>query len=154
MKKLFEGIGQGFRNVFGLLKDAWEYGNVWTRLSFLVLGAGNLARKQIVKGLVYLAMEIGFIFYMIMFGVTALSHFGDLGTTEQGMAYNEATGVYETAKGDNSMLLLLAAVVAIFIIVFFVIMWYKNIKSAYRTQLNEEMGIKNNTIKEDYHCPI
>lgn len=150
MKKLFEGIGQGFRNVFGLLKDAWEYGNVWTKLSFLVLGAGNLARKQIVKGLVYLAMEIGFIFYMIMFGVTALSHFGDLGTTEQGMAYNEATGVYETAKGDNSMLLLLAAVVAIFIIVFFVIMWYKNIKSAYRTQLNEEMGIKNNTIKEDF----
>ena len=48
------------------------------------------------------------------------------------------------------MLLLLAAVVAIFIIVFFVIMWYKNIKSAYRTQLNEEMGIKNNTIKEDF----
>ena len=43
MKKLFEGIGQGFRNVFGLLRDAWEYGNVWTRLAFLVLGSGNLA---------------------------------------------------------------------------------------------------------------
>ena len=150
MKKLFDGIKQGFKNVFGLLKDAWEYGDLWTRLSFLVLGAGNIARKQIVKGIIYLAMELGFIFYMIMFGVTALSHFGDLGTKTQGMVLNETTGVYETAQGDNSMLLLLAAVVAIFIIVFFVVMWYKNVKSAYRTQLNKEMGKKNNTFLEDF----
>ena len=150
MKKLFDGIKQGFKNVFGLLKDAWEYGDLWTRLSFLVLGAGNIARKQIVKGIIYLAMELGFIFYMIMFGVTALSHFGDLGTKTQGMVLNETTGVYETAQGDNSMLLLLAAVVALFIIVFFVVMWYKNVKSAYRTQLNKEMGKKNNTFLEDF----
>ena len=150
MKKLLNGIKQGFKNVFGLLKDAWEYGNLWTKLSFLVMGVGNIARKQILKGIIYLAMEIGFIFYMIMFGVTALSHFGDLGTKEQGMALNEATGVYETAQGDNSMLLLLAAVVALFIIVFFAVMWYKNVKSAYRTQLNKEMGKKNNTFLEDF----
>jgi arabinogalactan oligomer/maltooligosaccharide transport system permease protein len=150
MKKLFDGIKQGFKNVFGLLKDAWEYGNLWTRLSFLVMGVGNIARKQILKGIIYLAMEFGFIFYMIMFGVTALSHFGDLGTKTQGMVLNETTGVYETAQGDNSMLLLLAAVVALFIIVFFVVMWYKNVKSAYRTQLNKEMGKKNNTFLEDF----
>lgn len=150
MKKLLNGIKQGFKNVFGLLKDAWEYGDLWTKLSFLVMGVGNIARKQILKGIIYLAMEIGFIFYMIMFGVTALSHFDDLGTKKQGMALNEATGVYETAKGDNSMLLLLAAVVAVFIIVFFAVMWYKNVKSAYRTQLNKEMGKKNNTFLEDF----
>lgn len=150
MKKLLNGIKQGFKNVFGLLKDAWEYGDLWTKLSFLVMGVGNIARKQILKGIIYLAMEIGFIFYMIMFGVTALSHFGDLGTKKQGMALNEATGVYETAQGDNSMLLLLAAVVAVFIIVFFAVMWYKNVKSAYRTQLNKEMGKKNNTFLEDF----
>ena len=62
-----------------IIKEAWEYGDTFTKLSFFILGAGNIARKQIVKGLIYLAMELGFLFYMVVYGVSALSQFDDLG---------------------------------------------------------------------------
>ena len=39
------------------LRAAATQGDALTRLSFLVLGAGNLARKQVAKGLVFLAIE-------------------------------------------------------------------------------------------------
>ena len=133
-------IKKSFSKIFGLLKDAWEYGSVGTKLSFFILGAGNIARKQIIKGLIYLAMEIGFIFYMAVYGVTALSHFGDLGTNEPHREINAAGTAYVQIPGDNSMLMLLAAAVAIFVIVLFKIMWYKNIKSAYSAQLLDEQG--------------
>ena len=132
-----------------MLKDAWEYGSVGTKLSFFILGAGNIARKQIIKGLIYLAMEIGFIFYMAVYGVTALSHFGDLGTNEPHREINAAGTAYVQIPGDNSMLMLLAAAVAIFVIVLFVIMWYKNIKSAYSAQLLDEQGKHVKNFKED-----
>lgn len=142
-------IKKSFSKIFGLLKDAWEYGSVGTKLSFFILGAGNIARKQIIKGLIYLAMEIGFIFYMAVYGVTALSHFGDLGTNEPHRELNAAGTAYVQVPGDNSMLMLLAAAVAIFVIVLFVIMWYKSIKSAYSAQLLDEQGKHVKNFKED-----
>lgn len=142
-------IKKSFSKIFGLLKDAWEYGSVGTKLSFFILGAGNIARKQIIKGLIYLAMEIGFIFYMAVYGITALSHFGDLGTKEPHREINAAGTAYVQVPGDNSMLMLLAAAVAIFVIVLFVIMWYKNIKSAYSAQLLDEQGKHVKNFKED-----
>lgn len=135
---------------FGIIKDAWEYGDLATRLSFLILGAGNFARKQIIKGLIYLATELGFIFYMIAFGVTALSHFDDLGTKEQGTVLDPVKKVYVTQQGDNSMLMLLAATVAFFVIALFVIMWYKSVKSAYTSQLTKEQGGHVNSFKDDF----
>lgn len=142
-------IKKSFSKIFGLLKDAWEYGSVGTKLSFFILGAGNIARKQIIKGLIYLAMEIGFIFYMAVYGITALSHFGDLGTKEPHREINAAGTAYVQVPGDNSMLMLLAAAVAIFVIVLFVIMWYKSIKSAYSAQLLDEQGKHVKNFKED-----
>ena len=132
-----------------IIKEAWEYGDTFTKLSFFILGMGNIARKQIVKGLIYLAMELGFLFYMFVYGFGALGHFDDLGTQDSGLSFNEATGVYEQTSASNSMLLLLAAVVAIMVIGFFVIMWRKNVLSAYRTQQLQEQGKHVKTFKED-----
>ena len=132
-----------------MIKEAWEYGDTATKLSFLILGAGNLARKQIVKGLIYLAMEIGFLFYMIVYGVTALSHFGNLGTRDKSEVFDEVQGVYVQTPADNSMLYLLAAVVAFMIIGFFVIIWRKNVLSAYRVQQLQERGKHIKSFKED-----
>lgn len=142
-------IKNSFSKIFGLLKDAWEYGDTATKLSFFVLGLGNIARKQIVKGLIFLAMEIGFIFYMAMFGVAALSHFDDLGTKVPHREINAAGTAYINVPGDNSMLMLLAAAVAIMVIIFFVVVWYNNIKCAYQTLLDYQMGRKLMNFKEE-----
>lgn len=132
-----------------MIKEAWEYGDLFTKLSFFILGAGNIARKQIVKGLIYLAMELGFIFYMIVYGVTALSHFDDLGTKDSTTVLDPVKQVYVQQQADNSMLILLAAVVALMIIVIFVVMWRKNVLSAYRVQQLQEQGKHVKNFKED-----
>ena len=124
----------------GIVRQAWTEGDTLTKISFFILGAGNLARKQILKGLVFLATEIGFLFYMAMFGLTALSHLIDLGDVAQTKQKNPTTGRIEFVTKDNSMLLLLAAVVAIFIIAAFVLAWRANIKAAFEAQKLQEAG--------------
>ena len=133
----------------GIVRQAWAEGDMFTKTSFFILGMGNFARKQIVKGLLFLGMELGFLFYMAMFGLTALSHLGDLGDVAQQKQKNPQTGRIETVTVDNSMLLLLAATVAIFVVVAFVLIWRANIKAAFEAQKLQEAGKPLPTIVDD-----
>ena len=63
------GVAQAFKN-----------GNGMTKLSFFVFGLGNITNKQIVRGLIFLAMEIGYLSYLFSFGIGALGDFITLGT--------------------------------------------------------------------------
>lgn len=47
------------------------------------MGAGNLARKQIIQGLLFLAGELAYILYMVFYGAKALQNFVTLGTETQ-----------------------------------------------------------------------
>lgn len=125
---------------FSVIANSWKKGDIFTRLSFLIMGLSNLARKQIIKGILFLSTQLGFIFYMMTFGITALSHLDDLGEVQQGMSIDPNTGLPVKHAGDNSMLLLLAAIIALFIIVFFVVFWYANVKDAYYVQNLKENG--------------
>lgn len=133
----------------GTLGQAIKEGDFLTRLSFVIMGFSNLMRKQIMKGLIFLGMEIGFIFYMICFGFTALSHFDDLGENTQGMVLDEARGIYVKSDGDNSMLLLLAAITAVFIIVAFILVWRASVISGFEAQKLKEEGKKLPTFFDD-----
>ena len=48
-------------------------GDALTKLSMLVMGLGNLAHKQIVKGILFLAVEIAYLLFMIEGGINNLS---------------------------------------------------------------------------------
>ena len=50
------------------LKNAFAKGSIFTRLSAVVMGLGNIVYGQIVKGLLFLAVEVGYILYMINYG--------------------------------------------------------------------------------------
>ena len=50
----------------------FKEGDVFTKLSFLVWGLSNMVRGQIVKGAIYLAMEVAFVYYMITSGLSNL----------------------------------------------------------------------------------
>ena len=77
--------------------------NAITKLSFLIFGLGNLINKQIGRGLILLAIEIGYIAYMAAFGVSAMGDFFTLGTTLQEEVWDEAQGIFVYTHGDNSM---------------------------------------------------
>ena len=59
------------------------------RLSAIILGLGNLAGKQIIKGILYLAMEVSFICFMIFKGMNCLAMLPSLGGREQQEIWNE-----------------------------------------------------------------
>ena len=86
------------------VSEAIRKGDIFTKLTCLIMGAGNLARKQIIQGLLFLTGELAYILYMVFYGAKALQNFVTLGTETQKKVFNEATQVYEYATGENSQL--------------------------------------------------
>ena len=131
--------------------QCFKLGNSVTRASLFVFGLGNLLNKQIVRGLAFLAIEIGYIVYMITFGIGALGDMVTLGTATQEEVYNEALGIYEYTKGDNSMLCLLFGVTTIMLTIALVFFACMSLKSAFATQYRKEKGMKVPTFRDDLH---
>ena len=83
---LFKGIGGFFKKV-GLgvaneAKDIWTTfveGDWKTKLSYLVMGFGCIARGQVLRGLLFLLFEVVFIGYMVLMGAGYLGLLPSLG---------------------------------------------------------------------------
>ena len=65
----FIGIGHGFKE-FAL--NFW-HGDALTKSSHAIIGLSHIFRGQIVRGVVYLLLEVAFVLYMILFGGNYLS---------------------------------------------------------------------------------
>ena len=131
------------------VRNALKYGDLYTRLSALVMGAGLMAHKQLVKGLLVLACEIAFIIYMIKKGLHSLSMMPSLGTQEQGKVWNEAKQIFEYTAGDNSQQILLAGVVTCFVIAAIILLWILQMRHSYHLQKELEAGHHVPDFKED-----
>lgn len=140
----FIGIGNFFKDY----ADNFKTGCVTTKASYLVMGVGCMAKGQIVKGLIFLALEVAFIAYMIGFGSVYLSKFGTLGTVKSGVALDE-NGMPVNVPGDNSMLILLFGTLTLVIIVLFIYLYILNIKVAVNCEKIVKSGSKPNTILQD-----
>lgn len=134
---------------FSIYKDVVKKGDIATKLSLIIMGASNLKRGQITKGLLFLLTEVAFIYYIVTVGLQALTNMVTLGTQTQGWQFDEALGIDVIVEGDNSMLLLLWGVLAIFLIVVFIAVWRANLKSALEVQQLKENGKKVPSFKED-----
>ncbi len=98
--------------------------------SVLIMGFANMINGQIVKGLLFLGVQVGFILYMVQSGVAAIDGLLSLGTVKQGWVTPEGSKIPILAPGDNSMILMIYGVAAIVIIAIFIAMYYVNIQSA------------------------
>ena len=114
------------------LKNALEKGDVFTKLSILIFGLGNVVRKQYVKGLIYFAGEVLFIIYMIMTGGTCIKNLITLGGNKPRSGW--VNGQYVNIPGDNTVLRLLYGVTTVVFCVVFVLWWILEIRSAYKAQ--------------------
>lgn len=131
------------------MAKAFKNGKFTTRLSILILGLGNIAGGQIIKGLIYLALEISFIIFMISSGINCLAMLPSLGGRPQQEVWNESLGVYEYVAGDNSLLILLYGITTLFIIAAYVVLAVSSLKSAYKVQVAIEENRHVNTFVED-----
>lgn len=128
---------------------AFRKGNTLTRLSAAVWGLGNLVNGQIIKGLIMLGIEIGFLAYMVSFGIGAIGDMITLGTVQQQEYWDEAEMIYKYKTGDDSMLCLLYGVITIFVILGAVVILTTSVRSAYAAQQKKEQGKPMPTFLED-----
>jgi len=131
------------------LKNAACNGDWKTRVSFLVMGFGNLMHRRIVKGLIYLCAEVGFIWFLIANGLHCIFMLPSLGGKAQQKVWNEAKGIYEYTAGDNSLLILLYGVASVAIIILFALFWASSVKSSYKAQYQQEHNKHISTFTED-----
>ncbi|MDO5520540.1 MAG: sugar ABC transporter permease [bacterium] len=131
------------------VREALKKGDLFTRLSAVVMGLGNIVRGQIIKGLIYLVAEIYFIIFMITKGITCLNNLVSLGTKTATKYFDETSQMYRMQLGDNSMLCLLYGVMTIFLIIGFFLAWRGNLKSSYAAQLKREAGKHVQSFKDD-----
>lgn len=125
--------------------------NAISKLSFLIFGLGNLVHKQIIRGLLLLAIEISYIIYMVTFGVGALGDFVTLGTVLQEEVWDESQGIFVYTQGDNSMLCMLYGVITIMLTIIIIAVAYMSMKSAYCAQKRKERGMHIPTFRDDLH---
>ncbi len=131
------------------VKDAVIKGSPVTKLSMIFMGLGNLAHKQIVKGIMYFVMELAYILFMAQTGIGCLQKLISLGGEKPEEIWNEAKGIYEYTKGDMTILFLLYGVATLFLTVAFIIVWRANMKSAYECECLAKEGRHINSIRED-----
>lgn len=128
---------------------AVKKGDIATKLSFIICGAGNIIYRQFIKGLLFLGIEALYIYYMVKKGIQDISMLPSLGWLEQEEIWNEAKGIYEYTVGHNSVLILLWGVVSLFLTFLFILFWIGNVKSAYKAQCLTKEGKHVNSFWED-----
>ena len=130
-KNAFSAVVGAVKGVGNEIADIWftfVNGDWKTRVSYLVMGFGSIARGQVLRGILFLAMEIIFIVYMILWGVSWISQLGTLGTLGPVTTFDPILDVPMTTYNDNSFKILLYGVLSIFFIVGFIFTWRINIK--------------------------
>ena len=116
--KFFKNIGLGIANFFKNIVVTFKDGDAFTRTSFFIMGFGSFARGQILRGILFLMMQIVFIFYMIFYGGTYVVKLNSLGLVQP----IDSDGNM-VANADNSFKILLYGVLTIFFIVGFIYTW-------------------------------
>lgn len=109
--------------------------------SMLVMGMGQLLYKQWGKGLLFLAVQFGYLHYLVTIGARDLFGFFTLGT----VASNPWYGV----EGDNSVIMLIMGVLAWIVTILYVVVYIANIKDVYATQQRVEAGGTPRRFKEE-----
>ena len=131
------------------LLSALKNGGVIVWLSCLIMGLGNFAAGQIVKGVLFLAIEAAFVYYMYTNGLYWLYMLPSLGDTATSEVWSDELGVYVYVQGDNSQQILLFAVATIAIIIAFVVAWQSAVRSGYMGLMVKKNGEKVPSIKTD-----
>ncbi|MBS4459566.1 carbohydrate ABC transporter permease [Lactococcus petauri] len=111
-------------------KEVWHEGDIFTKLSFFIMGLAQLKNKQWLKGFSFLIIEIVFLFWLIFIGISSISLLSSLGhvKTKQ-VVFDEARQIYVTQQPDNSMLILLFGVMSLVLIAMVAVIYITSLRS-------------------------
>lgn len=144
-----KSVGKKLGDIFKSFGESVAKGNVWVKLSLLVMGAGYLGVGQVVKAVLMTLVEIVFILYMLLVGVPNLSKFGTLGTVQYESTFSFVTMTNEINDYDHSFKILLFGVITLVLIVAFISIYMANMINVRRLQLRKEQGLPINSFRKD-----
>ena len=126
-------------------------GDGLTKTSVLVWGLGNLARGQVLKGLIFLAVEVGFLAWLVTQGWRALAALPGLAADQEQIS-RQIDGYWYYENPEPSVTVLLNGIGSLFIIALAI--WYATVslRSAYKAQRYTEVRGSARTLKEDLHA--
>ena len=156
-KKLFRKIKNGFVAIghfFADLGKTFVKGSGSTKVSYFIMGTGNLARGQVLRGLLFFFFQVIFILYMVFFGGHWLGKFDNLGDTTLVNEYDPILDTFVDKPGDDSFKILLYGLLTIIFIVAFIYTWYLNIKQCRTLDKIVATGKKIKSGKDDLHSLI
>ena len=136
------------KNPYSLL-NSLKYGGPIVWLSCIIMGLGNFCAGQIIKGLLFLAIEAGVIIYLIVSGIDWLALLPSLGDRPMQEIWDDEEMVYKYIMGDNSQQILLYAVATISILLLFVVFWRASVRSGYQALSTKREGKHVPTIVDD-----
>lgn len=115
---------------------------VWA--SCLVMGLANIVYGQAIKGLIFLAIEIGLIYFLALpeGGLHWISMLPSLGDREMQEVWNEDKGIYEYVMGDQSQLILLYGVASLCLVLVGILIWRASVRSGYKAKQLKAAGIR------------
>ena len=155
----FVKLGKGIKNFFVTFGKRFIEGSVGTKLSHFIFGSGNLMRGQIVKGLIFLALQVLFVLYMVLCpGIkgpnntmmpTGYKSLINLGLNQADIVPNNRWTPNDVIPTPNSFLYMLLGLATIAIIILYIIVWLANIKSSFLADTAVKEGRKPSSFKED-----
>ena len=121
---VFVRLWDSVRNWFVSFGKRFVDGSLGTKLSHFIFGAGNFYHGQIIKGLLYLLLQVGIICFMVFcpevngtpYGYKALINL-QLGGTE-GRTFDPETGEYSNSVSDDKLQLLFGLVTIAVIVIY------------------------------------
>ena len=137
------------KNYFQSFAQAIAKGDIWVKLSLIIMGAGYFGRKQIARGILMTLLEVGVLTSIFKVFMPYLSKLNTLGTVQREEVFDILTMKKTVNDYDNSLLILLYGIIAILVIIAFIALYIGNIKAVYRVQKMKEEGEHINTFMDD-----
>ena len=130
---------------------ALKNGGAMVWLSCLIMGFGNFCAGQFIKGLIWLAIEVIFVGFMLIEngGLHWLGLMPSLGDRTTQEIWNEDLMVYEYIQGDNSQQILLYATATLVATVVFFVIWRASVRSGFKGLSFKKAGKKVPTFADD-----
>lgn len=148
-KKAGSAIVNFFKWIGADLKDigtTFVNGDWKTRVSFLIMGFGQLMRKQYARAVAFFGLEVLLIYLIASLGSEYLVDIATLGT--QGRGWNPDGTV---SYGDNSFFILLYSLLCIVFVFAFIFVWRLNVRQNKEAQMLLAQGKKLPTSRKDLH---
>jgi len=146
IKKAVCGIGRAIANYFvGFVK-----GDIITKVSYLIMGFGNVCRGQIIKGLFFFIIEAGYALFMITFGASYFTLFFSLEAEIQETVIDYGfTQVKETTLIHTSVQILLYGLLVIMASIAFLAIYFASVKSARQAESIVKAGGKPKKFRQE-----